>query len=123
MGAERHAERISGLTFTRQLPNAAEPVRGTFVVEQMRATAGAIDWSAIAPVAWPLRHRRTAVPLMGEIAGTPTDWPRYPVLPRRLLYTTVAPSMARGARTAFDRVIRERAPLFIHAHELYPSGT
>lgn len=112
--------RLRGLTFTRQLPNPADPVRGTFVVEQMRATSGDVDWLAIAPVAWPLRRR--PVPKSGEIAGIPAEWPRYPVLPRRLLYSGVAGSMARGARAAFGRALTAHKPAFVHAHELYPSG-
>ncbi len=92
------------------------------MVEQLRATAEEVDWSVIAPVAWPLRHRRARVPQVGEIAGLPAQWPRYLVLPRRVLYTTVAPSMARGSRSAFARALADRTPQFVHAHELYPSG-
>jgi len=122
MTDQRQDDRLRGLTFTRQLPSPADPVRGTFVVEQMRATADQVDWSAIVPVAWPLRHPGARVPHKGEIAGFPAQWPRYPVLPRRMLFTTVGGSMARGARSAFEHVVDERAPQFVHAHELYPSG-
>lgn len=115
---------IAGICFTRQYPNPAEPLRGTFVAEQVAATAGAVDWRVVAPVAWPLRHRDAPVPLAAMRDGVHVAHPRYPVLPRRLLFTRVAASMARGARAAFYDALATLPDgrTVVHAHELYPSG-
>lgn len=118
---------LRGLVFTRQFPNPAQPHRGTFVVEQMRATDGDVAWRAIAPVPFVPKVLagvlgRPYVTGPDTLRGWQVDRPRYPVLPRRALYTTVSASMARASATAFGRALKEHRPDFIHAHELYPSG-
>ncbi|HZL04583.1 MAG TPA: hypothetical protein VFE45_04050, partial [Coriobacteriia bacterium] len=87
--------RLVGITFAKQFPNPAEPLRGVFVAEQIRATRGAVDWRIIAPVPWAPRWlaRGFGQPYVrgaDRLDGIRVDRPRYPVLPKRLLYTTVA---------------------------------
>lgn len=113
--------RLRGLAFSRQFPNAAEPIRGSFVAEQLAATADAVDWRVVAPLQWPPRRGTGAVPGYRDHFGMPVAQPRYAVLPRRLLFTSVGPAMARASRQAFDEAVREGVD-FVHAHELYPSG-
>lgn len=118
---------LRGLVFTRQFPNPAQPHRGTFVVEQMRATESEVAWRAIAPVPWVPKSLagvvgRPYVAGSDNVRGWHVDRPRYPVLPRRVFYTTVAASMARASSAAFKRALEEHDPAFVHAHELYPSG-
>lgn len=120
--------RLRGLAFTRQFPNRAEPFRGIFVLEQLLATQDVVDWEVIAPIPWvpkalASRVRHPRIPERDQIEGLTVTRPRYWVLPRRQLYTTVAASMARAAAPAFRALCkREDPPQFVHAHELYPSA-
>lgn len=118
---------MRGLVFSKQFPNPAEPLRGLFVADQVRATRGEVEWTVIAPV--PFIPRLLAGPLGkpyvagdGRLGDVPVVRPRYLVLPRRLLYGFVATSMARAARRAFARAVDTGRPEFVHAHALYPSG-
>lgn len=119
---------LRGLLFAKQFPNPAEPLRGVFVAEQLRATRDAVDWRVIAPAPWApgwlagLLGKPHIAEREGAFEGVAVSRPRYPVLPRRLLYATVAGAMARGSRDAFARVMREHRPGFAHVHALYPSG-
>jgi len=123
----RETGRLRGLVFAKQFPSAAEPLRGLFVAEQVRATRDVVDWRVISAVPW---VPRAVAGLLGkayvrgdeEFDSIQVLHPRYPVLPRRLLYSTVAPAVARCSRGAFARVVREHDPRFIHVHALYPSG-
>ena len=126
MGSAASSERLLGVTFAKQFPNPAEPLRGVFVAEQVRATLGAVDWRIIAPVPWAPRWLARALgkPHIrgdGSFEGIPVARPRYPVMPKRLLYTAVASAMARASRAAFAVAITEGAR-FVHAHALYPSA-
>lgn len=119
--------RLRGITFAKQFPNAAEPLRGPFVAEQVRATSGAVDWSVIAPAPWAPRWLATLAHrpfVRGEerFDGVPVYHPRYAVLPRRIAYGSVAASVAAAARGIFDRLVRDVRPDFVHVHALYPSG-
>ncbi|MBA4371097.1 MAG: hypothetical protein C0418_05930, partial [Coriobacteriaceae bacterium] len=116
-----------GVTFAKQFPNPAEPYRGLFVAEQVAATSRAVEWRVIAPVPWVprvLADRLGKAYVKGdeERGGVPVAHPRYPVLPRRMLYSSVAPAMARAARPAFERARSAHQPQFVHAHALYPSA-
>lgn len=119
--------RIRGLAFAKQFPNPAEPLRGLFVVEQLDATSCDVDWRVIAPVPWV--PRALAGP-MGKpyvrgddtYRGFDVSRPRYPVLPKRRLYASVAPAVAAASRRAFARIGDEHRPAFLHAHALYPSA-
>lgn len=122
MLADSHERSLRGLAFTRQFPNRAEPLRGTFVAEQIEATAGDVDWRVIAPLAWPPRYLHAMVPHLEATEQLVIERPRYAVLPRRMLYGRVASTMARTSARAFARAIRVHDPQFVHAHELYPSG-
>ncbi len=120
-------ERMRGVTFAKQFPSPLEPVRGLFTLEQVRASSPWVAWRVIAPVPWVPRAlagvlRRPYVRGADVIDGIRIDRPRYPVLPRRLLYTTVAPAMAICSKRSFDAAVHEHAPTFVHAHALYPSG-
>ncbi|GAB4280941.1 MAG: glycosyltransferase [Coriobacteriia bacterium] len=119
--------RLRGVTFAKQFPNAEEPYRGLFVAEQLRATRDVVDWRVIAPV--PFVPRALAEPLgkpyvkgVDSFEGIPVARPRYPVLPRRILYTTVAPAVAAASARAFSEAVEVHEPHFVHAHDLYPSG-
>jgi teichuronic acid biosynthesis glycosyltransferase TuaC len=124
--AEPH-ERLRGITFAKQYPNPAEPFRGLFVAQQVSATADEVDWDVVAPVPWAPRWL-AAVLHKPFVHGDETRdgvfvrHPRYPVLPRRLLYGTVAPAVAAAARPAFRDIVDRRRPQFVHAHALYPSA-
>ncbi len=118
---------MRGLVLTRQFPNAAEKHRGTFVVQQMMATRDAVRWRVIAPAPYvpQILAGRTRHPVdvgCEDVCGWQVDRPRYVVLPRRLLYSTVGASMAHASRDAFADAVRRHEPEFVHAHELYPSG-
>jgi len=120
-------ERTGGVVFAKLFPNPAEPYRGIFVADQCRATADAVDWAVVAPV--PLVPRFAArlfkkpyVRGDSTFDGRPLLRPRYPVLPKRMLYATVAPLIAITARSAFSEACRVVGARFVHAHDLYPSG-
>jgi len=119
--------RLRGVTFAKQFPNAEEPIRGLFVAEQVSATAPRVDWRVIAPIPWVPRFlagvlRKPYVRGDEVVDGVRVYRPRYPVLPRRLLYGTVAPAVAASARACFRRIVAEHRPQFVHAHALYPSA-
>lgn len=119
--------RLRGVLLSKSFPNPAEPVRGSFVAEQMRATAEAVEWAVVAPVPY--------VPLlvagaMGEpyvrgmrrVDGVSVRYPRYPVLPRRLTHGMVPGAIARTAGKAFHVARIEVGAQFVHAHELFVGG-
>lgn len=118
---------LQGVTFAKQFPNPSESLRGLFVAEQVRATGGDVAWRVIAPVPY---IPRWLARILGKpfVHGDDTSdgvvvmRPRYAVLPRRLLYTTVARSMALGARRAWHDALAGHRPEFVHVHALYPSG-
>lgn len=125
-GAEIDA-RLSGITFSKLFPNPAEPARGLFVAEQVRATRALVDWSLVAPAPYAPRvlaafMPRPHVPLTSEFDGIPVAHPRYNALPRRIAYRSVGRAMARAASSEFARIVAERSPSFVHAHTLYPAG-
>jgi len=119
--------RIGGVCFAKLFPNPAEPFRGLFVADQVRATRTDVDWSVIAPVPWvpewvaDALHKPFA---KGEddFEGIRVARTRHAVLPRRLLYSTVADSMAVSSARAFKRAVAEVDAEFVHGHELYPAG-
>jgi len=123
----RAGSKRGGVIFAKLFPNDEEPFRGIFVAEQMRATSDKIDWAVVAPVPlvprWVARlfHKPYAA---GErvIDGALVMWPRYPVLPKRWLYATVATAIAFTARRAFERATARTKATFVHVHDLYPSG-
>lgn len=122
-----HGGRLSGITFSKLFPNPAEPTRGLFVAEQVRATSAAVDWSLIAPAPYAPRVLaaflpRPHVPPTSEFDGVPVAHPRYNALPRRIAYRRVGRAMARAASSDFARIVAEREVQFVHAHTLYPAG-
>lgn len=124
---EQPGVRRGGVIFAKLFPNDDEPFRGIFVAEQMRAMADRIDWAVVAPVAWVPQWVARALGksyVRGErvIDGSLVMWPRYPVLPKRWLYATVAPAIAWTARRAFQRARARTNATFVHVHDLYPSG-
>lgn len=119
--------RTGGVVFAKLFPNPAEPYRGIFVADQARATASAIDWAVVAPVPWVPRFaaklfNKPYVRGHATFDGRPLLRPRYPVMPKRMLYATVAPLIALAARPAFERACSAVDARFVHAHDLYPSG-
>ncbi|MCE5203445.1 MAG: glycosyltransferase [Actinomycetia bacterium] len=127
VGHGRAQHPLRGLAFAKQFPNDAEPSRGLFTVQQLRATRAETDWCVIAPVPWAPRWlaaalRRPYVAGAPAYEGIPVWRPRYAVLPRRLMYMSVAPSMAAASRGAFREVCAEHHPHFVHAHAIYPSA-
>ncbi|MDZ4179084.1 MAG: glycosyltransferase [Coriobacteriia bacterium] len=116
-----------GVIFAKLFPNPDEPYRGIFVADQMAATAARVDWSVVAPAPWVPRRvaRLLGKPWVKGTAtyrGHPVAYPRYPVLPRRIGYATVAPLIARTARDAFRRACASVDARFVHVHDLYPTG-
>ncbi|MDO9557596.1 MAG: glycosyltransferase [Coriobacteriia bacterium] len=121
-------KRLSGITFSKQFPSSVEPLRGTFVAEQVLATRSCVEWGVIAPAPWVPRVlapilKRPFVKGGDTFEGIRVERPRYPVLPRRLLYTCVAPMMAEFSAPAFRRMTGDLSPAFVHAHGIYPSGS
>jgi glycosyltransferase involved in cell wall biosynthesis len=120
-------EHLRGVTLAKQFPNPEEPIRGLFVADQIAATRMSVDWRIIAPVPWipswlaPILGK-PYVKGDGDFAGIPVYRPRYPVLPKRMLYAAVAPAVARAERRAFQTVLAEQRPQFVHAHALYPTA-
>ena len=129
MGEQAHGEalpRVCGITFAKQFPSSAEPLRGLFVLRQVLATADVVDWRVIAPVPVAPRGferllKRPAVALHETVEGLSVAHPGYRVLPRRLDYGRAGASMAAAAGRAFDQALDQGAQ-FVHAHALYPSG-
>lgn len=120
-------DRLHGIAFAKQYPNPAEPLRGLFVAQQVAATAADVEWTVLAPVPWAPRWLAAALSkpyVKGDEVrgGIEVLHPRYPVLPRRLWYGTVGASVAWAARAAWERVVSEHHPQFVHVHALYPSG-
>lgn len=118
---------LVGLTYSKQFPNPAEPARGLFVAEQVRATADAVSWSVIAPVPRTSRFLarllpRPFVPPRSAFDGLEVRHPAYHVLPRRLRYTHVGRSMAAASEDDFAAVVEHERPSFVHVHTLYPAG-
>ncbi|MGB4594117.1 MAG: glycosyltransferase [Coriobacteriia bacterium] len=127
-GDLRPSQMLRGVAIAKQFPNDAEPFRGSFTLEQLRATVAEVDWQVIAPIPWAPRWlagalRRPYVTGAPTVDGMPVYRPRYPVLPRRLLYTTVAPAMAFASRGAFTHIVGSHRPQFVHAHGVYPSAS
>lgn len=121
------ADRLGGVVFAKLFPNDAEPFRGIFVAEQVKATNHVVDWAVVAPVPWVpkwaarLLHKPY---VKGSVRrdGVPVFYTRYPALPRRALYATVAPAIALSSREAFRRACALTGARFVHVHDLYPSG-
>ena len=120
-------ERIGGICFAKLFPNPAEPFRGLFVADQIRATRDQVNWSVIAPVPWVPQAvaRAFGKPYVkgdDDFEGVTVARTRHAVLPRRVLYSTVADSMAYSSAKAFSRAVVEVDAKFVHGHELYPAG-
>lgn len=126
-GSVNRVDRVGMVAFAKLFPNPAEPFRGIFVAEQMRATARRVMWSVVAPVPW---IPKAAAAVLGKpyvkgdrpFGDIPVYHPRYPVLPRRTFYATVAPLIARTARSSFGRAAADVDARLVHVHDLYPSG-
>jgi glycosyltransferase involved in cell wall biosynthesis len=85
-------------------------------------------WGIIAPAPWVPQWasaivRRPAVPRSSRFGGIKVAHPAYPVLPRRILYLTVAPAMAAASRRVFRTAVASTGAQFVHAHAIYPSGS
>ena len=118
---------LAGITFSKQFPNPREPLRGTFVAEQVLATRGEVRWGLIAPAPWvpgwaSAILQRPAVPATSTFEGLTVAHPSYAVLPRRLLYLSVAPSIAAASAETFGHTVEAVRAAFVHAHGIYPSG-
>ncbi|MCL4078790.1 glycosyltransferase [Coriobacteriia bacterium Es71-Z0120] len=119
--------RLRGVLLSKSFPNPAEPIRGLFVEEQMRATADAVVWSVVAPVPYvpKVLARIFDEPYIkgsGSIDGASVRYPRYPVVPRRLAHRLVPGAIARTADKAFRAAKMEVDAQFVHAHELFTGG-
>ncbi|GAB6064079.1 glycosyltransferase family 4 protein [Deferrisoma palaeochoriense] len=119
------------LTFTSLFPNAVQPDFGGFVARRMEAWAehhGA-RWAVVAPVPFfPRLPWRTKwdgfsrVPRAEKRGRWTVVHPRYFMLPGLGGFFQGA-SMARGARSAVERLWREEGPFdLIDAHFVYPDG-
>lgn len=123
----QESTRLGIVAFAKLFPNDAEPFRGIFVADQMAATAGAVSWAVVAPVPWVPKAAARALGkpyVRGDRThdGVRVYHPRYPVLPRRIAYASVAPAIALTARRSFERACADVGARLIHAHDLYPSG-
>lgn len=127
MTSEAARDTIGGVAFAKLYPNPAEPFRGAFVADQVRVTSGPVRWAVVAPVPWvPKRlaalFRKPYVKGDDVVDGVSVYRPRHLVLPKRILYSTVADSMVLSAKRVFGRACREVDARFVHGHDLYPSG-
>lgn len=118
---------LRGVLLSKSFPNPAEPIRGQFVAEQIKATAGVVAWSVVAPVPYVPKAFAAA---LGEpyvrgadvVDGVTVRRPRYLVAPRRLTHRFVPAAIAVAATRAFDDARREVDAGFVHAHELFTGG-
>lgn len=118
---------LCGVLLSKSFPNPAEPIRGMFVAEQVRATVGLVRWSVVAPVPYVPKALAAA---LGEpyvrgadvVDGVTVRRPRYLVAPRRLTHALVPAAIAVAAIPAFDDARREVDAGFVHAHELFTGG-
>lgn len=99
------------LLFTSLFPNAENPVRGTFNLQQMKALARHCEVRVMAPVQWfpvQLWHGAgpSAAPARDVIDGLPTWHPRYFLSPL-VLRETHAAQMAAALLPHLARVRRE----------------
>lgn len=118
---------LAGIVFSKQFPNAEEPLRGLFVAEQVRATSHAVAWSVIAPAPYAPSMLSGVLPRphvspTSTFDGIEVRHPGYQALPRRLAYLSVGRSMTRAARPAFQQIVAHAHPAFVHVHTLYPAG-
>jgi len=120
-------ERLGGICFAKLFPNPDEPFRGLFVADQVRATRADVNWSVIAPVPWvpevvARAFKKPFAAGVDDFEGIRVARTRHAVLPRRVLYSTVADTMAISSAGAFRDAVAEVDAQFVHGHELYPAG-
>ncbi|MCI0430956.1 MAG: glycosyltransferase [Rhodospirillales bacterium] len=120
------------LTFSSLFPNPEQPRHGLFVAERLRhlLATGAVETEIVAPVPWfPSRHsifgryaNSARVPAESLWEGRRVLHPRHLVVPGPGWYLTPL-LMARGARAAVARLLREGQGFdLIDAHYYYPDG-
>jgi teichuronic acid biosynthesis glycosyltransferase TuaC len=117
------------VTFSNLFPSSVLPTHGLFVFERMRRVAAAIGlpWTVVSPVPNVLRPLRSAtyrrwaaVPAQETWQGVSVVHPRYRHWPG-LSMRRQACAMAAGARAAV-RALRDRGPIVLDAHYLWPDG-
>ena len=118
---------LRGVALTKLYPNDDEPFRGIFVAEQVKDTSESVRWAIVAPVPWVPRvvarfFHKPYTRGQRLVDGVLVQWPRYPVLPRRILYATVPAAIAWSASRAFARACASVDAEFVHAHELLTGG-
>lgn len=107
-------------TFSHLYPNIADPLKGVFVAELVRALSRRTGGFVIAPVSSvPFLRPTTAVPLEDHDGAIPVFHPRYFPLPGVLIHQrwrTVLGALRRGLAAA------QTSPDLIHSHWTYPDG-
>lgn len=120
------------LVLSHMYPSPANEVYGIFVHEQVRALqelgCGIRVVCPVRSVPFPLARLNpglaawSQVPAHRALDGVEIRYPRYPLLPRAMLFHTSGPLMHRAVRDTVAQV-RESFPFdLIHAHVALPDG-
>jgi glycosyltransferase involved in cell wall biosynthesis len=118
----------NGIVLTQLFPNAAEPTRGTYVLQETREIHRRLPLRVLAPLPYvpPFLRKRDrfafhSAPAREERDGIEVHYPRHLVIPRGLRFA-YGLLMKWGCRRAFRRLAAERRPDFLIAHFVFPDG-
>lgn len=107
-------------TFSHLYPNAADPLKGVFVAEFVRALSRLVDGFVLAPVSsFPLLRSTASVPLVDHGGPMTVFHPRYLPLPGFLIHHRWRPVLA-ALRRSLASV--PHPPDLLHSHWTYPDG-
>jgi len=120
------------LILSHMYPSPANEVYGIFVHEQVRALrelgCGVRVVCPVRSVPFPLARFNPGlaawsdVPARRSLDGVEVRYPRYPLLPRAMLFHTSGPLMHRAVRDAVAEIRRSFPFDLIHAHVALPDG-
>jgi teichuronic acid biosynthesis glycosyltransferase TuaC len=120
------------LVISHLYPSSADPVAGLFVHDQVRELVGlGCQVRVICPTVYsppllsrlrPRWRRLRSIPSAAELDGVPVSYPRYPALPRMLLFSYSGHLCYRGIRATAEMVRGEFDFDILHAHTVLPDG-
>lgn len=120
------------LVISHMFPNAMNQVYGIFVANQVQELLNlGHEVKVISPVPWSGKIIKWAgekwqnyakIPLEEVRDGVQVFYPRYPVLPRKILYQYIGWSCYWGIRSLVKRIYKRFPFEIIHAHTALPDG-
>lgn len=120
------------LVLSHMYPNAKNPVYGIFVAHQVRELINlGHEVTVVSPVPWSGKMLRWVgkkwrdygkIPLYQKREGVPVFYPRYPVLPKKLLYQYIGWSCYWGLLPLMSKIYLQFPFDLIHAHTALPDG-